>query len=543
MLHCFTRPSVCASLLLCSALAASQAHGNPVVYTTQPGDNPWTIARRLLVRPSLAHQLVQDHGIVDARRIQPGTPLRLPQAWLRHSPDPVQLLSIHGEVRVLAPDGTEHAATEGQSWQAPVRLVTGAQGSASLGFADGSRVLVLRESELIVHEASTRVVDQRGTVLLELLRGRLENEVSPSAAPGRRFEIRMPAAIAAVRGTQFRVQAQGQGAGAQAQTEVVHGAVQFGNHTGQVLAATAQGSVVQPGQPPTAPAALLPAPDLSQLPEVLDPAPAELALPSVAQAAGYRMQLAGSEASAAARLDQVEPAPLLRLPGLADGAYMLRVRAIDANGLEGLPAERRLQVRARPEPPLLLAPAPDGIVGHSRPLFRWTLGPAGSGQRLQLWDAQGMQLLDLDVAEYGHQLQRDLPAGRYSWRVARLDADGRIGPFSGMQHFERVDPALSPRLTAEDDGQWVLRWNPQTDAARYQVQLDRDGSFAVPVLDLQADQARLPLQALAPGRHWVRIRAIDAAGQSSPWSATEHFDMPAPAWPRALWLLLPLVLL
>lgn len=536
-----TRPA----LLLSAAALAGQALADDVVYIVQPGDNPWTISSRLLMQPALAHRLVRDHGIADAQRIPPGTALRLPQAWLRHAPAPVQLLAVHGEVWVRPSGGVERAAAAGQSWPAPLRLLTGAQGSASLGFGDGSRVLVLRDSELLVHEASTRVADQRGKVSLELLRGRLENDVQPSAAPGRRFEIRMPAAIAAVRGTNFRVQAQGEGAQAQARAEVVAGTVEFGNRIGQVLTSAAQGSVVRADHPPTAPVALLPAPDLSQLPARLEQLPAELALPPVEGATGYRVQLADAGPDAAAQLDQADAAPVLRLPGLADGAYLLRVRGIDAQGLEGLPGERVLQVRARPGPPLLLAPAPDAVVTQARPLFRWTLGPAGSRQQLQLWNAQGVQLLDLDIAEYGHQPQDDLPPGRYSWRVARLDAGGRPGPFSAVQHFERIDRALSPRLAAGDDGRWVLRWSPHAEAAGYQVQLDRDGGFDDPVLDVRTEQPQLPLPALAEGVYRVRVRHTDADGHGGPWSAPERLDVPATAVPWARWLLLmlPLVLL
>jgi hypothetical protein len=48
---------------------------------------------------------------------------------------------------------------------------------------------------------------------------------------------------------------------------------------------------------------------------------------------------------------------LLRAIDLPDGDQHVRVRAIDARGLEGLNADRAFTLSARPEPPLLSQPA------------------------------------------------------------------------------------------------------------------------------------------------------------------------------------------
>ena len=43
---------------------------------------------------------------------------------------------------------------------------------------------------------------------------------------------------------------------------------------------------------------------------------------------------------------------------LPDGEYRVRVRGVDATGLEGRDAEWPLTLDARPEPPVLVSPAP-----------------------------------------------------------------------------------------------------------------------------------------------------------------------------------------
>ena len=101
-----------------------------------------------------------------------------------------------------------------------------------LVFGDGSRVLMRQASELRVLRSDKRALGGGVLVTLELVRGGLENMVNPRTSPDNRFEIRSPAAVAAVRGTRFRVIASEQ----RTWTEVLEGAVDVDNPAGQVQA-------------------------------------------------------------------------------------------------------------------------------------------------------------------------------------------------------------------------------------------------------------------------------------------------------------------
>ena len=59
--------------------------------------------------------------------------------------------------------------------------------------------------------------------------------------------------------------------------------------------------------------------------------------------------------------ERVVTAPEVELARLADGRYRVVIRAIDAEGLEGADAEARLELDARPEPPIAQAPALDAV--------------------------------------------------------------------------------------------------------------------------------------------------------------------------------------
>ena len=60
------------------------------------------------------------------------------------------------------------------------------------------------------------------------------------------------------------------------------------------------------------------------------------------------------------------------------------MRAIDAQGLEGLDASAAFRVSARPVPPYALAPVEDGNASGPRPRFRWTRSEEAAGYRLQV---------------------------------------------------------------------------------------------------------------------------------------------------------------
>ncbi|WP_326539643.1 FecR family protein [Pseudorhodoferax sp.] len=534
-------------IVLCCSAATAAPGGDGVPYVVQPGDHLWSIAQRYLQQPRQALKLAQANHVAHPQRLQPGTVLQIPAAWLREQPAPVQLLAVSGEVLVQPADAPARAATVGEALLAPARLSTGAQGSVSLGFADGSRALLLRGSELQVLRSDLRLLDQAGMVSLKLLRGSLENEVPPRAETGRRYEIRTPAAIAAVRGTRFRVHSAGPGPQAQARTEVLAGAVQFANPAGTVLAQAGQGSLAQRDTAPAPPVPLLPPPSTAGLPQLVERWPAQWAFTPLAGAATYRVQLASDAGFATVVLDQQLPTPRLQLPAalaLPDGRYWLRLRGIDALGLEGDSAEQALQVRTQPAPPLMLEPASDAQLIQPQPRFQWTENPDSLGYQLQLY-AQDVQAPYLDVrTEHGaYQPPQPLPLGRYRWRVAGVGRDGAAGPFGEAQAFVRAEPGPAATLAAAQEP-LVLRWNPQAGAAGYQLELS-SATPAAPVLDLRADEPSYPLPPLPPATYQVRVRTVGADGVPGPWGEPQDFAVPEPVpphWPRLL-LLLPLVLL
>ena len=543
--HCFelrVRGLVACVALLYSCLAHS---ANDFLYTVQPGDHPWNIAQRFLKGTSYGQQLSRLNRIANDHRLQPGTQLRIPSEWLKLQSSRVRFLAVQGDAVVIAGAAGSRAAVEGETLPAGSSLRTGARSSTTLEFEDGSRVLVRQDTELRLVQSEQRVLSESRLFNLELLYGALENIVKPNRDPSARFEIRSPSAVAAVRGTQFRVSATSQ----QTWAEVLDGSVLVSNSAGQSTTGAGSGTFTEAGQAPGSPTLLLAAPDLLTLPERLERLPIDWPLPVVAGAVRYRTQAAPDQRFEVVSSDEVSAPARLRALNIADGDYVFRVRAIDANGLEGISAERMLSVQARPEPPLLIEPGPDAVTVSARPTFRWTQAANGRNYRLQVIPASedpAVQVNEQMIAGTGSATAPvDLPAGLYRWRVAAVDsATGRQGPWGDSQSFRRVvpGPGVEPVQTAP--GSLTLRWSAQPQTKTYKLQVSRESTFNPLLLDTETGAAQYGLERLVAGKYHIRVLSIGQDGYAGPWGEPQTFTVPQEAVPehwKKLLLLLPLL--
>ena len=167
--------------------------------------------------------------------------------------------------------------------------------------------------------------------------------------PAARYQIRTPTTTVSVRGTEFRVGADPVAHSAQA--EVTGGEVRLNPVDGGVAKAlpAGYGVVAKAGAPIPAPRPLLPAPTLTTLPERFERVDLSLPFTPVDKAVAYRAQIARDPKFADVVADAVFNTPPARFGTLPDGAWWLRVRAIDEAVLEGtLVVDDPDDVRAHP---------------------------------------------------------------------------------------------------------------------------------------------------------------------------------------------------
>lgn len=508
-------------LLLAAAAAAPAQH----VHRVEPGDTLIGLRQRLLRSEIRWQQLQSLNQVRDPLRLRPGSELHWPQDWLRERPVRAELLFALGTV-TLEREGGSRAVQAGESLQDGDSLHLSSQSSATLRFADGSR-LVLRPGARLRIERLTRG-DHAAQTRLELREGAADSQVPAlpaSVARDRRYELRTPVANLGVRGTEFRSQFE---AGA-LHVEVLEGVVGASQGRKEQKVGAGQGLVGQGRQ--SSVETLLAAPQLRSE-ALIERLP--LRWSWLGQGASYRLQLWDASGQQL-WLDERSTASQWEGGGeLPDGDYRLRVRGIAASGLEGRDAEASFTLRARPEPPFLQTPAAKAEQYLERTEFRWTRSAAAARYALQIADDADFKTLRLERRDLEDvKFAVELPEGAHHWRVASLRADGSAGPWSDAQELRRLPPppAPPPARNERQGDELTLRWAASSlPGARYQVQVSQTADFKQPWLDREVDQPGLKLKPPGGGQHQLRMRTLTADGVPGPWGPTQSFD-----WPRSSW--------
>jgi hypothetical protein len=534
--------------LACLGVLASAAAQDPIVeYRVGERDTLIGLSQTVFVSPQAWREIARLNRLPDPNLIRPGQVLRVPARLMRTRPVPVALASSVGEVRVGgAPARPGMAIAEGQ------QLETGANGSAVLALADGSRVKVPPSSlaEIIASrgpgatdaQAAQFAADGWFSGAMRMLRGSVE-VLAAKVRRGPPMEVTTPTAVVGVRGTQYRVSLDGDTNATR--SEVLDGKVRLESPQRSVGSDVAAGfgAAIDAAAKKPEPVKLLPAPDLAAMPERFERPLVRFALPT--EQATVRVQVAQDEAFERIVSDgKVEPGSDVRIAGLDDARWYLRARRLDGQGIEGYDAVRPFVLKARPEPPASNSPRSGGKQSLGPVEFRWSPNLEARTARLQV--ARDESFKDI-VAERegleGNALTLDLGGpGVYHWRLASTRADGDKGPFGDPQRFELRPLPEPPKGGLGEDGKSLtLAWSGRPEDTQH-VELARDPAFKeiVAQADLSAPEWTLPRPAQS-GTYYFRYRSIEPDGFVGPYSTPLVIEVPRD-W-RYLWLLTPLLFL
>lgn len=509
------------------------------------GDTLIGIADEYLARPADWPRLQRLNRIADPLRLVPGREVRIPAAWLRQTATVAEAVFVRGEVTLQrAPSEPAAAVQTGGTLRAGDVVRTAADSSLALRFADGSRLLIVPNSEVAIVQLLAVGRAARPSLRFRLERGSADAQVVPRPGRDTRFEISTPAVNLGVRGTEFRARVDPQHP--VTRTEVLVGSVAVdgsprasSSKRGVGVAVDAGlGVVAEAGLPIPPPQRLIGAPDLSGVAPLIERVPLRLGWAPLRGAQGYHAQIYAADSADQLLLDGVFADASARWADLPDGRYRLRVRALDAHSLEGLDASADFVLNARPEPPFISAPTNGGTAYGAAAELRWARSTAAARYRLQVAASVDFKtpLLDRDDLT-ATALSVSLPPGTYHWRVASIAADGDLGPFGDAQSYtQKPEPqSLSlepPQLGA--DG-LLFRWTAPSPGQRVRFQVATDSAFDKLVLDETTAGTQTVWQAPAPGTYFLRARTIEADGFEGPFGAAQQVDVPRSPW----WWLVP----
>ena len=513
-------------------------------YVVKPGDTLISIAQRYLAQAGEWPRIQRSNRIADPHRILPGTVVRIPATMLRKEPGAARLEKINGSVRWHGGDGEWRAAADGLRLAAGTTVETLDDSSALLVLADGSRIVIAPGSMLTLDALSVYAGGLMADTRLHLPRGQADIAANPGNLPQQNLRIRTPSAQAVVRGTRFRVEADAS-ASREATLSGLVGVVAAG---ARVAVPAGKGTMVREGEPPIAPVALLPAADVSRLPARFEYLPMRFELPQLPGAVEWQGLIAPDREVESILSTKRTRSGHLTFADLPNGDYVLALRAIDVNGLQGRDALHGFTVFARPFPPGLNTPGDGATVRTARPRFVWGNVVDAARYRFQVSADAGFAtpLHDAVVTDESGEVGADLPPGSLFWRAATLAGTGEQGPWGRPAAFTyKPEPGpadLGKAALSIDHERLALTLPPPPEGMRYEALLAADKGLQPALVQAQSDEGTFEFASPATGTFYLGVRLVDMSDGTPGPLSVQKVDIPAD---RRLWLLLllPLALL
>lgn len=341
----FTLPLVITLLLLSMSSLASDWR-----YSMRPGDSIWSICNEYTNKSNCWRELPIYNDIADPRSLSTGYVLKIPSLWLKQAHDAAKVIYVNGAASFSAPEQLAKVLVEGQNLSVGDRIMVN-EGSVTMQFADGATIVMSPNSELVIDSVSAFRQSKAQSVEVSLPRGEVKVSV-PKRTPKARFRVKTPAAVAAVRGTEFRVSSKPAGSAsevAQSRSEVLEGVVDVSASTGAAVGVEAgYGVKAAFGETVSQPIQLLEAPIFNL--DCTDP--------------GY-VEWRGSPATVQYRLDLMEDntqsdriistvmvsASNYTFTDLEDQCYQVKINSLDGDGFNGLESQRQLCYQFRLDAP------------------------------------------------------------------------------------------------------------------------------------------------------------------------------------------------
>jgi len=343
------------TLSLCIGLMPARSIAADWVYSVRSGDTLWDLCLEYTDLKTCWLKVGPYNGVDYPKNLAPGTRIKFPVKWLKQAPSPVIVNYILGQATKTS-EGDVSTLVKGDALSIGAVVKVSDDGLVSLLFADGSLMVVEGGSEVRLDVLSTfrdsGMVDSR----VHLRSGTVQTTV-PKRTPRSRFEVSTPSAVAAVRGTDFRVSSgvasadPGKpNADTYTRSEVFEGGVAIAKGTQDQLVPEGFGLIARANEPLTEAVKLLPPPVLVEDSEA-QMLPHSLSWQASDLAGGYKIVLEPASNDRAPIIKQISDPTTFIVEGIRSGCYLVYVSAIDKQGFQGMPAHRKHCYAARRDSP------------------------------------------------------------------------------------------------------------------------------------------------------------------------------------------------
>lgn len=408
----------CKSAMSAVALAVLAIPGNAaarnadgiVTYQVKSGDTLIALAHRYFKRPDLYRVVQRQNRIASPRQIPVGKTLRISRSLLKYKPSTARFISVRGQVFA---DGKR--VKSGDVIREGMQMSTAAASYATLQLGNGSRVSLPSNSAVKVQLLRRYILGGNFDYDFAVQKGGARSKVSPLKSGNDRYRVRSPKAVSAVRGTDFNVRfdadknedfaevLEGGLAVKAGRVPAAASAKALPSGKGLAVAASGQGMIDT----------LLPAPELIGGGKAQTKTAVTFVAKPQSGERGYRFTISADAGFTDIVFDEVTNDSSLTVGSLDDGNYFLRVRAIAASGLQGMPATFAFRRRLN-DVKLVAGKQADGFV------FKWD----GSGNGVRRYHFQlvkdrpdAVPMVDQPGLVVARISVSDLPPGSYFWRV------------------------------------------------------------------------------------------------------------------------------
>lgn len=512
-------------------LAAAEVANVPIQpewrYSVRPGDNLIHFARQHLINADDWRALQKLNQIKNPHRLRPGQILRVPLHLVKQLPAPAEVVLSSGKAGILKADSSIVPVTAGQQLTAGTELVTGEKSKLNIKFADGSIVSMQPNSTLKLDALSIYSGGGMVDTTLRLQQGKLETEANPKHVQGNQMQIVTPTAVAAVRGTKFRVST----SDVAITQETLEGKVALQAAGKEVAVDKGFGSLSEGGAPPLPPIVLLPAPAADKLATKLEALPATFAMPPQDGAVAWLGKVSTESSFNSIAAENISQGTQLSFNDLADGQYFLKVRAKDDKGLEGYDAMHTFELNARPFAPKSSMPATAAIVREANPELAWASVEQVNAYLLELArDADFKQMLDSrKVTNTIYKIEKNLEPGQYYWRLASIDGADQ-GPYAVANSFTYKAKPNAPdisqlKVQVLNNKAYISTISPPENLT-YQAVLHNEKNKQSNVWQASASSGEFSFLLKEYGKQTLSLRLLDADGVSGPEAIYEFYAAP-----------------